>query len=362
MGLLSACGARSSAGVAGQTDAGIAWPDVSPRADQSKPPPPPPDQGVPDLLQPDLPPAPAGWFEVAVSQRGVVEDIRGASDDAMWMAGHHPATLEGACWILEPAGFRLETLPTPFPVHGVWGRSATDLWAVGKREELSEEAVWHRGAGGRWNAEHLPSPTRLDLLAIDGAANGEFFAVGRTGNIGVALHRSANGSWDKQLFSDAFQWIEARDIVMLGPGEAYAVGQRSSRARFWFFQGGVWLHDQSLLGVANTVGAVGPRDGGVQPAIYAGGNTLLLRNAQSDWLPVADAPKPQSGSIRRLRGNAIGLWWIDSERLWGRREGEAFRSTVLPAGEKPRTLWVGTSWIWVATQTGRVFRHHVLSF
>lgn len=264
-------------------------------------------------------------------------------------------------WSLEAGSFRPFAGPkTLYPLEGIWGRKAgvgSELWVIGKRTKADEDALWKLDPDGRWTAQKTPQPILIHLLAIDGNEGGEIFTVGRTGNLGLAFTYSpTTGSWTEQRFSDAFQWIEARDVVVAGPGVAYAVGQRSSRLRFWLFREGVWHLDQGLPGTGRTICIVGTA---TEHTAYAAGADAIWQRKQDDWIQI---DKPQASfSAVQMRGNEQVFYVSDGNKLFG-RYGNDWKSRALPEGERPRAIWVSKSWLWVASQTGRVFRHHVATF
>ncbi len=247
-------------------------------------------------------------------------------------------------WSLEAGGFRPIVGPrTIYPLSGIWGRKlgmGSELWVIGKRTKLDEDALWKLASDGSWRAQKTPQPILTDLLAIDGNESGEVFTVGRTGNLGLALSYSPiTESWTEQRFSDAYQWIEARDVVVAGPGVAYAVGQRSSRLRFWLFKQGVWDLDQGLPGTGRTICVVGTAQ---EHTAYAAGLDQIWQRKQDDWEQIS---KPQSSfSAVQMRGNHEVLFISNGAQLFG-RYGQAWKSRALPEGERPRAIWVSPHWL-----------------
>lgn len=75
---------------------------------------------------------------------------------------------------------------------GLWGRSASDLWAVG----MGNDVVAHRDGSG-WSVVSLgitlPAGSRLN--GVWGLADGSLYAVGERGLI---VHRQAGGAWSVQ--------------------------------------------------------------------------------------------------------------------------------------------------------------------
>jgi hypothetical protein len=349
------CGARSwQRGASG--DGGTAPPDAS-RPDRFSV-----DVTVVDQLPPDLaPPPPSGWQELPVGSKGLINDIRGTSDEQVWLAGQQPTAAQAMVWSLEAGSFRPIGGPkTLYPLEGIWGHGAgtsAEVWIIGQRTKQDESALWKLAQDGSWTAQKTPQPILIHLLAIDGSEAGEVFTVGRTGNLGLAFTYSPiTRSWSDQRFSDAFQWIEARDVVVAGPGVAYAVGQRSSRLRFWLYKQGVWHLDQGLPGNGRTICVVGK---GANHQAFAGGD-VLWRREKDDWAELAK-PTPAFSGATQMRGNGDVFYVSNGKALWG-RYGNDWRQNSLPEGERPRAIWVSQSWLWVASETGRVWRHHIQTF
>jgi hypothetical protein len=86
----------------------------------------------------------------------------------------------------DPIVWLLEDVPTRENLFGVWGRSATEVWAVGDRGTI----LFYNGLV--WTAE--VSPVRVTLTAVDGSIDpdGPIFAVGWDGTV---LERRPTGEW-----------------------------------------------------------------------------------------------------------------------------------------------------------------------
>ena len=165
----------------------------------------------------------------------------GVTADLWWVFGLDGAVFMGGSGgtILQYAGGIFTTMPTPVSgtVFGIWGTSASDLWAVGGNQQsgtgfilrnngagwtqVTDPAVngtqssffkvWGRsasevfivGTGGvilRYDgATYIPqsSPTALSLFTIAGvsSAGGPVAAVGGAGNLGVVAEYDEATGW-----------------------------------------------------------------------------------------------------------------------------------------------------------------------
>ena len=101
-------------------------------------------------------------------------------------------------------------------LHGIWGQSASDLWAVG------EEGVLHFD-GEHWAVDSEPK-TRTPLFAIAGRGS-ELWAVGSSGTGGkpVILHRKA-GEWATVSTEAADLAGEFRTVSISESGEVWVGG------------------------------------------------------------------------------------------------------------------------------------------
>ena len=113
------------------------------------------------------------------------------------------------------------------PVYGIWGSSATDVFAVGATDCRGAwytdcSAVIFHLAGGAWEQAKLPGQS---LLAVWGASAKDVFAVGVAGQIlhydGTGWSRLSSGT-DRSLYAI---WGNSADTV-------FAAGETGTILRF----------------------------------------------------------------------------------------------------------------------------------
>jgi hypothetical protein len=96
----------------------------------------------------------------------------------------------GAC---KPSGWRSMTSNSNTSLYGVWGTSASSVWAVGQRGT----ALYYDGV--RWQARPTPTEVQLDTLkSLSGTADNNIFAVGTPTSLatGTSVMRFDGTSWN----------------------------------------------------------------------------------------------------------------------------------------------------------------------
>lgn len=190
-----------------------------------------------------------------VDSDGEFGDMWGTADDGIFVVGTLARRYFEGQWI----DLHKEELTT-IPADGVWGTSATDVWAVGRRMILHFDgdnwtwvsganqeymlAVWSddrtvlavglrgtvmRYQGDRW--EVMATPTTYDLSAVWGWGDGAFAA----GEAGVILRYDGD---DWQIEDSPIGW-RINDLFGLAPDDVWAVG--SSPIEICHFNGREWL-------------------------------------------------------------------------------------------------------------------------
>ena len=100
----------------------------------------------------------------------------GATPNDGWLGGSDGAMVH-VMFVDDQAFFTKIPSAATATLHGVWGASASDVWAVGEGATITH---WN---GTSWSS--LTSPSRFDLYAVAGTAADDVWAVG---DGGVILH------------------------------------------------------------------------------------------------------------------------------------------------------------------------------
>ncbi len=165
--------------------------------------------------------------------------------------------------VLTDAGWQLEPTQLQADLHGIWGASSDQVFAVGQGGTI---LLW---SGASWTPQ--TSPTHQTLRALAGRAAEDLWAVG---DAGAVVH------FDGQAWQLVEAPLDAYRAVGTAPGQpVYAAGQIRLRrwdGAAWTVEGPAWL--QSLRGVS-----VAP-DGRI--AAVGGGGRLFHRDAAGAWQPV----------------------------------------------------------------------------
>ncbi|WP_164012480.1 hypothetical protein [Pyxidicoccus trucidator] len=262
---------------------------------------------------------------------------------------------------------------TCYELFGVWGSSATDVWAVGAGGTLIH---WD---GKEWTP--FSSPTNRDLRAVSGTGPTDVIAVG--GKVGDALPTIIH--WDGKVWSpakwspdareDGPEWGHTRGTprVLLGvhaiaPGQAIAVGHGSRvelNGTEWRAYGFYMGQPHNFIGGFGTYASwgVGPEGsiwrqfrGGFEREGYYRGEVSRASNLFGAWVateedvwavgevPVlADGQASLAGIIARR--NAQG-WtseqstgWPRFRAVWGATAGD-----IWAVGLSGLAHWDGTAW------------------
>jgi hypothetical protein len=211
----------------------------------------------------------------------------------------------------DAGGWRWQAVPLAQPntLHGLWGSSDSDVWAVG-----NGGLILHHD-GKSWSS--VPSPTKNDLNAVWGAGQ-DVWAVGDAGTV---LRRTGGGSWTDQ------GQLVPQDLngVWTDGAELWAAGSAATL-----------VHNNS------TASAEGNDDlqavWGSSPAdIWAvGGNGAMLHHDGTSWSPL---PAVTSRTI-------FGVWGRSATDIFAaaaggavlRYDGSAWSRTDVDAGVSFRAL------------------------
>ncbi|MEO8604665.1 MAG: cytochrome P460 family protein [bacterium] len=226
----------------------------------------------------------------------------GASGDLWWISvtpidgNFYLAGAGGLILQFDPVSkaFTRHTTPGTPTLFGVWGATATDLWAVGEGDE-SRGVLWHYD-GQTWEARDLSAvapdgvPT---LFKIWGRSATDIYAVGQVGTI---------------LHYDGVQWSLLTSPVAQDLFTVHGSGSRLAAAGGFFT--GVLLEEQSPLafqkralpGVAQLNGVFVPPSG--QAIAVGNGLTVAVRDG-AGWSIAQDADDDQARDFHAV--------WIDAD-------------------------------------------------
>ncbi|MEM1077226.1 MAG: glycosyl hydrolase [Pseudomonadota bacterium] len=156
----------------------------------------------------------------------LVTALAAGSGDVFWDgwaddAGVFVAGDDGVLFHFDGQDWTRQAAPAPVPIHALWGRSRTELWAVGWMGQILryDGAGWQAVQGCEVNAagKYASTPVNTPLFAIDGLADGRAWAVGDRGTI---LHY--NG--DTWLPEPSGTRAHLRAITALPEGRMLAAG------------------------------------------------------------------------------------------------------------------------------------------
>jgi hypothetical protein len=269
-------------------------------------------------------------------------------------------------------GWKL-AVPPPEPLTGVWGSSASDVWAVGGG------SIRHRLAG-TWTWE--PTPGGIPLADVWGASATDVWAVGDSGIAhfdGEAWTRSAGaaiplrsvwgssptdvwaGGDDQVAHWDGSSWTtmslpigHVADVWGSSAANVFAVGE-DGQIRRW--DGSAWTTMASGTAVALS-GVWGSGPGDVYAVGIAGTVLHYDGNAAGSWTTVA-TPASEFASIEAVWGSGPGDVYIlaDAGASVVHWDGASWRKlTTFPfVGARMLALWgSGPHDIYAAGNDGRV--------
>ncbi len=149
---------------------------------------------------------PSTWNVLTSNTTNILYGVWGSSATNLYAVGGGGTILhssDGTTWAAQ-------TSNTTNPLHGVWGSSATNLYAVGRGG-----TILHSGDGTTWAAQTSNIPN--DLLGIWGSSATNLYAVGTGGTI---LHSSDGTTWAAQTSNTTNilygVWGGTRDVYAVG--------------------------------------------------------------------------------------------------------------------------------------------------
>ncbi|GAA1880269.1 hypothetical protein GCM10009753_04530 [Streptantibioticus ferralitis] len=161
------------------------------------------------------------WHPVALPKINSIHDTLYAatatSANDVWAVGDRESANGVFTTLVEHFdGHRWSVVPTPNPgatgnhLFGITARSPHDIWAVGQRNDATNDApLVEHFDGHRWTAVNVPaaSTTTAFLQAVTVTADGQVWAAGQSDDAQhqarpLALHRDANGHWTATLLTN----------------------------------------------------------------------------------------------------------------------------------------------------------------
>jgi hypothetical protein len=232
-------------------------------------------------------------------------------------------TVDGTC---QPRGWATISSPTGHDLYGIWGSSATDIWAVG----YSGEAVHYDGA--TWTSSQ---PTLITLRGIWGSSASDIWAVGYFGTVihydGAAWAKptpptshnlwgiwgsSASNIWTvgfngTVMHYDGSQWIKSTSptshelyaIHGCSASDVWAVGKFGTVIHF---NGSGWAEVSSAPTYGNLTAVWCSPSGDV----WIGGESVIFsrNSAGGAWVEHTDKPISTIFGIRGL--SATDIWAV----------------------------------------------------
>ena len=263
------------------------------------------------------------------------QGVEGAGVSALWTDGRVAVAVGpgGAVLRSEDGGARWTRVEsgTQRTLAGVWGSSATDLYAVGAGGTI----LVSNDAGARWTV--LPRTVDDDLRAVAGLGRGDVYVTGTSGLVlrardGVQFVREDSGAPGDLL------GVAVRGEEVVAVGSRGAITQREPSGRWRLLPGG---HRGTLHAVWRGL------DG---TACAAGqGGAILCRDAALGWVPMPSGVRANLGGIASDGADvfvAVGdygtvLRSVDRGRSW----------TLLPTGDRGTLEPGDTSPTWAQLPT-----------
>lgn len=289
------------------------------------------------------------WNRVQALAAGAgIVAMWGASSNDVWAVGPGPLLVhhfDGTSWSSVPnlpMGVTAQTV-----LRGVWGRSATEVYAVGRESSIGAALIL-KYDGTSWQKETFSgSPPFAPLFAIAGNAT-EVLAAGATG---LVLSRVA-GQWATIAPTNWYLGGDLTNLVSLPNGQQRA---SSTSGDLYAYAGGTWSFLQN-------VGTPAPS------RLWAASNSEL-------WFASSGMVRQLGVSAIPLMGQVLGLFGAAPNDAWAtgrdaiskgvifRYDGQLWSNVIdspttatlsLLSGRGPNDLWAaggvgllhfdGTAW------------------
>ena len=266
--------------------------------------------------------------------------------NAIWSDGKG-TTFAGGQLLLRNTGNGWSKAPYPayfLDVNAMWGRSASDVWAVG-----SQGFVYHYD-GATWSNPDTGISSSLakvlNLYAVAGTDTGEVWALGQNGQF---LHYDGQ-TWtagNTASVSDVHGiWVHNADDVWAAGG----VVQRWTRTGGW--------QQITRPPVAGPYQAIwGTSESNV---FVVSGTSAAYRYDGTKWQTLAKpANYAYNANINAIAGSPDGTFWAVGESGFTMRwNGTAFQSYATHASRALKGLWVGPTGEAWATGLNEAILHH----
>ena len=253
--------------------------------------------------------------------------------NAVWSDGKGTTLAAGATY-LRNTGAGWEFAPKAANVtttNAMWGRSATDVWAVGNAAALFhyDGAMWTRVDTG------LPASLTqfLDLYAIGGTDTGEWWAIGRNGQV---LHFDGQ-TWTAGVSAST---SNMRGIWVRNADEVWACGQNNIVQR-WTRAGGwtllsarppISMEHRNIWGTSDT------------NVFVISGSSSVYRYDGTSWRTV---PAPADTTqmhvpIFSVSGNPDGTFWAAGQMGYTMRwNGSVLQTGITHVFQDLNGIWAG---------------------
>jgi hypothetical protein len=241
-----------------------------------------------------------------------------------------------------PPAWQPQPSSTTQSLRGVWGSSATDVYAVGL-----QGTILHSGGDGVWTAQ--TSGTTKDLHAIWGSGPHDLYAAGD-----VLLHSTGDGTWTPQTAPSALMGVwgsAADDLYVAGLfGISHSTGDGTWTALSQPEPWGGYFHARGTS--ATDVYAVGGFINLNDPS--KGGGVAHLANAQWSWTRLSPPDEMKDIALTSAGAFIVGL----SGQIWAQPSGgSTFTQQTSPVPWDLQAVWAddaGT--LWAVGGSGSVLR------
>lgn len=241
-----------------------------------------------------------------------------------------------------PPAWQPQPSATTQSLRGVWGSSATDVYAVGL-----QGTILHSRGDGVWTAQ--TSGTTKDLQAIWGSGPHDVYAAGD-----VLLHSTGDGTWTPQTAPSGLMGVwgsAANDLYVAGLfGISHSTGDGTWTALSQPEPWGGYFHARGTS--ATDVYAVGGFINLNDPS--KGGGVAHLANGQWSWTRLSPPDEMKDIALTSAGAFIVGL----SGQIWAQPSGgSTFTQQTSPVPWDLQAVWAddaGT--LWAVGGSGSVLR------